>query len=84
MESGQARGREAAVRGQACGLTPLLSTTMQLTSCSHFVLPPQAFSSYQDPTSIRYALGFVRTVWFWGGKDQADPEDLQILRLTDL
>lgn len=83
MESRQARGYEAAVRRQACGLTPLLSTTMQLMSCSHFVLPPQALSRHQDPASIRYALGFVRTVWFWGGKDWADPVDLQILHPTD-
>lgn len=84
MESRQVRGYEAAVCRWVCGLAPLLSTTMQLTSCSHFVLPLQALSRYQDATSIRYALGFVRTVWFWRGKDWADPVDLQILHLTDL
>lgn len=84
MESRQAGGCEAAVCRWVYGLTPLLSTTMQLTSCSHFFLPLQALSRYQDPTSIRYALGFVRTVWFSGGKDWADPVDLQILHLTDL
>ena len=83
MESRQAMGCQAAVCRWVCGLTPLLSTG-ELTSCSHFFLPLQALSRYQDPTSIRYALGFVRTMWFSGGKDWADSVDLQILHVTDL
>lgn len=39
MESRQARGYEAAVRRQACGLTPLLSTTMQLMSALSLFCP---------------------------------------------
>ena len=55
-----------------------------LTSCSYSVLPLQALSRYQDSTSFRYALGLVRTIWFWGGRDRADPVDLWTLHVTDL